>query len=309
MTHTCVRCFCAGSVVIAGLAGFVGRAASADLGAPEPQQTAAPVADRSPWSFRFTTYGWVAWLNGDTTVAGRKLDVDVDPIELVEHLDTSSGIPAWMSYMEARNGPISLFNDVVYAKISDSGDFAKSAGRRRRTISLDGDVETDFEQATIEAGGAYEVAKWSSVPGTANYTALDVLAGARYWHQEIDASVDLTSTLNIAGLRISRGRANASSGSVDWVDPFVGARLRHQLSPGEEIVLRGDVGGFGAGSEFSWQLIGTYGWQLCTMSGFVIDGYVGYRALSVDYEQGSGLKEYEFDVLQHGPVVGMTTRF
>ena len=44
-----------------------------------------------------------------------------------------------------------------------------------------------------------------------------------------------------------------TSGSVDWADPFIGARLQHQLAPSQEITLRGDVGGFGAGSQFSWQ--------------------------------------------------------
>jgi len=49
----------------------------------------------------------------------------------------------------------------------------------------------------------------------------------------------------------------AKSGSVDWADPFIGARLQHQPTPGQAITLRGDVGGFGAGSQFSWQAIGT----------------------------------------------------
>ena len=40
-----------------------------------------------------------------------------------------------------------------------------------------------------------------------------------------------------------------------------------------------------------------------------LDGYVGWRALSVDYETGEGHSRYEFDVLQHGPVVGFTGRF
>jgi len=67
--------------------------------------------------------------------------------------------------------------------------------------------------------------------------------------------------------------------------------------------------GFGAGSDFSWQVIGTYNWQMCIFEGLNVDGYIGYRALSVDYSQGSGTTRYEYDVLQQGPVMGMTTRF
>jgi hypothetical protein len=72
--------------------------------------------------------------------------------------------------------------------------------------------------------------------------------------------------------------SGGTSGSVDWLDPFVGARVRQQLAPGQEIVLRGDVGGFGAGSQFSWQAIGTYNWLLGVTHGIPVDGYVGFRA-------------------------------
>ena len=38
-------------------------------------------------------------------------------------------------------------------------------------------------------------------------------------------------------------------------------------------------------------------------------GLLGYRALDVDYKQGSGRNKYEYDVLQHGPVTGLTIGF
>ncbi len=41
----------------------------------------------------------------------------------------------------------------------------------------------------------------------------------------------------------------------------------------------------------------------------MLDGYLGYRALSVDYETGEGSRRYEYDVLQQGPVIGITGRF
>lgn len=259
------------------------------------------------WSFVFTTYGWGSWLKGQGGVAGRTFDVDVDPIDLIKHLDWDQ-IPVWMSYAEARRGRFSLFNDIVYAKVAGDGEFATTRRRRFSSLSLAGDVEADVEQATIELGAAYAVGQWGA-PGATGFTAVDVLAGARYWHQEVDLAVDVTAKLNVLGLTVSGNRAFAHSGSVDWVDPFVGLRLRHQLSAGEEIVLRGDVGGFDAGSNFSWQALATYGWKICNFNGLEMDGYIGYRALSVDYEQGSGLRRYEYDVIQHGPVMGMTTRF
>ena len=38
-------------------------------------------------------------------------------------------------------------------------------------------------------------------------------------------------------------------------------------------------------------------------------GMVGYRALDVDYEQGSGRRTYGYDILQHGPVLGLAIGF
>ncbi len=136
-----------------------------------------------------------------------------------------------------------------------------------------------------------------------------MLAGGRYWHQELNVNVALAGTLNVAGLDISGNTALAQSGGVDWVDPFIGARLRWRPAPGEEVALRGDVGGFGAGSKFTWQVLATYNWFLYQWEALTLDGYLGYRALSVDYERGEGVNRYEFDVLQQGPVIGVTGRF
>jgi hypothetical protein len=36
---------------------------------------------------------------------------------------------------------------------------------------------------------------------------------------------------------------------------------------------------------------------------------LGYRALSVDYTKGDGLSRYEYDVLMHGPIVGLSMKF
>src|SRR5262249_14644022 len=96
---------------------------------------------------------------------------------------------------------------------------------------------------------------------------------------EVDVSADLTATLALSGplgLTLSGSRAIAKSGSVDWVDPFVGARLRQQLAAGQEFVLRGDVGGFGAGSRFSWQAIATYNSPLCEIHGIPVEATLDF---------------------------------
>lgn len=287
--------------------------AAADLGGDPGWQ--APVSEPVPpsrgWTFNFTPYSWLAWTTGDLAVRGRQVDVKATPIDLIDALDWST-VPIWMSYAEARNGRFSLFNDIVYAKLAGSGDFATAAQGQFATLALGGRIKVDYEQATIELGAGYEV--WSSASQSGR-SAVDVLAGGRYWHQDTSISADLNATLSIAGplgivdLTKSANRVVAGSGTVDWFDPFVGLRLRQDLAPGQSLMVRGDVGGFGAGSDFSWQAIATYSWQMCIGQGYALDGYLGYRALSVDYSEGTGNKRYEYDILQHGPVVGATLRF
>ena len=275
-------------------------ALSADLGSPPPprQQEVWP----RQWTLSFTPYSWLAGLNGDTTVKGRTTDIDVNPFKVLEDLD---GVP-WMSYAEARNGRLGLYNVIFYAPLGVDASGARSFGR----VTIDAALGVDVEQAIIEAGAVYEIAKWrSGVSVLPGYTAVDLLAGARYWRQNVAINLALTASLDVGGLVLSKDRAIAREGSVDWVDPLVGMRVRHQLAPGQELVLRGDVGGFEVGSQFSWNVLAAYSFQIGVHYGVTYSGLLGYRALSVDYEKGSGVNKYVNDVIQHGPLLGLTVSF
>jgi len=52
--------------------------------------------------------------------------------------------------------------------------------------------------------------------------------------------------------------------------------------------VRGDIGGFGLGSQFSWQAVApySYAWQF---TGYQIAAVLGFRALAVNYTSGSGV--------------------
>jgi hypothetical protein len=272
--------------------GWGQTAFAADLGSGPPLPLTAPP---SPWTFTFTPYGWLTALDGQQTVKGRSVDIDVDAFEVLGDLDA----PPWMSYSEARRGPLTLYSDSFYAKLGIDGSVSRSI----RGLSVNADADVEFKQTILELGAAYEVARWGSA------TAVDLLAGARYWHQDMSLRFDLTGTLDLNGVVVSRNRAIAGSGDVDWVDPLVGFRVRQQLAPGQGLVFRADVGGFDAGSQFSWNVLGAYSFTFAVRNGVTYAGLLGYRALSVDYEKGSGINRYEYDVVQHGPVVGLTIGF
>jgi len=273
----------------------------------------APLGPRSPiepgpsgWHFQFTPYAWLPWIDGDATVKGRNFSIDANPGQLLDSLDF-----AWMSYQEARRGAVTLFSDVVYTDNSNSDSIVRSK-RFSPHVSgaLGAALSADYKQWIVEFGGMYETNRWRLGPGPGEAdTTLDLLAGGRYWHQELDVDVALDGTLDVDGLIVSDSRALARSGGVDWVDPFLGARLVYHHSPSDQFMVRADIGGFSIGSRLTWQALATYSFYLGSHAAIDFDGYLGYRALSVDYVEGSGVDRYEFDAIQQGPVIGITGKF
>jgi hypothetical protein len=295
------------AIAIAGLIGLAAQSRAADVALPPVKAIPAPAAIPSGWSYRFTPYAWLVSTNGSSTVLGRKTDVDASFLDIVGHSQIPKDLFAVMGYFEARNDRLSLFTDVVYQRLAVSGSASRSRNLGPLGITVGADVGLTFEMATVEAGAAYEITRWQSDPGS--FTALDVMAGGRYWWQKAAASLELTGTLNLKNLNVVGNRAFAMSGDISWIDPFIGGRLRHQFSPGQELVLTGDVGGFGVGSDFSWQLVGASSWDFAKTGTTTWAGVIGYRALFVDYTKGSGFREYGYDILQHGPIIGASLRF
>lgn len=163
--------------------------------------------------------------------------------------------------------------------------------------------------AIAELTAAYEVTRWSGLSSPNSSTALDLYAGARAWWQHADARFAIAGTTNTADLTLIDNNTLSAEGSVTWVDPIIGARLSHQFSPAWSLLVSGDVGGFGAGSKFSWQTIGVLSYEFSQSKPVTWSGMLGYKALFVDYTQGSGLTHYEYEMTMHGPILGITAQF
>jgi hypothetical protein len=299
------------SLASCGLCAWLGTvvpAASTDLG-PQPHLT-EPIPPPNQWQFSLTPYGWATSINGDIRARGHKVDVDESFIEIVEKSDS---LLAWMSYFEARKGRFSFFTDFVWADLGFPGHFditRDPLGRfDRAALNVKGNAQLDYQEIILQSGVSYEIARWQSAPGS--FTALDLMGSARYWNQDVDLSLRLTGTLTVdlpeLGLQLQRSRrlAVARSGDLEWVDPVVGARIRHQIAPGRNFTLVGDVGGFGAGSEFSWQAVATYGFDVHCF-GSPLHLVMGYRALAVDFNENGRFGKNALDVVQHGPLLGLT---
>ena len=297
----CLTRYMYSSLLLCGiLTSAMNEASATDL-APAAQ----PVPDTqviapSPWTFRFVPYGWLTSMRGTQTVRGRSVKVDASFIDIVEESDT---LVALMGDFEARFGRFALLADLVWSKIGfDRGAVRSRALTPGITGTIGASLGLDVEMAILESGVAYEVARSGPL-------AIDILGGVRYWYQKADLSLSLAAGVDVGDLEVVGFRGIARSGSVDWLDPVIGARFRYAVLPGHNLFLRGDIGGFGAGSEFSWQAIGGYSFDFAIYHGVTFSGVVGYRALYVDYARGEGRRRYEFDMLQHGPVLGISARF
>jgi hypothetical protein len=304
------------------VAALVLASATLTASASAQGQTATPPPPEDPpsqWAFRFTPYGWLTWMSGAQTVRGRTAGIDTNVFEM---LGQSQSLIPFMAYFEARyQDRISLFVDVMYANLTASQQRTRNFQVNRFVGGrVSADVTATYQQLLVEAGGMYELARVgpdrsAEGPGMAGVgqTSFDALLGVRYWYQEIDLALNLNGTLgaNIGGLQLSRdgSRAIARSGSVDWFDPFVGFRIRHRLAPGQDLSLQADLGGFGIGSRISAQAVGLYSFEFGRTGSVGWAGVIGYRALYVDYIQGSGNTLFETNLLQHGPLLGISARF
>jgi hypothetical protein len=120
--------------------------------------------------------------------------------------------------------------------------------------------------------------------------SIDALGGVRFWRLDNSLSL-LQGTLPPTNV----GQTQS------WVDPTIGARFRLNLPKGCFANLKGDAGGFGAGSELSWQVYAGVGKEFKKK----YSALLGYRYLFVDYKNGGFL----YDVHMSGLIVGFGIHF
>ena len=205
---------------------------------------------------------------------------------------TLYGLAAGMSG-EVGVGPINADVDVGFDKIWDNlelGAMGKlRVGYDRWALNADviymglgaskNGVSADLDQWVVEPSLSYRFCK-----------EFELLAGARY--------------NNLSGeIRGPFGRN--PTGTQDWWDPIVGVNLSLPFAKKFSFNVRGDVGGFGVGSDLTWQAFPYLGWQFTQWGSL----QAGYRWVSTDYETGSGLNRFKYDILTSGPQVGFTLHF
>jgi hypothetical protein len=151
---------------------------------------------------------------------------------------------------------------------------------------------------------------WMALGTTVRDTNVDFNQGAFafYGLRRLSPAADVTfglrvntlqGTLNFKALDATRNQDKT------WVDPVAGVTLRTSAGRPVHVRLYSEIGGFGAGSDFTWQIFPTASIRLSSKASLEL----GYRWLDVDYATGEGNTEFRYDVLTQGPVVGFGFRF
>jgi opacity protein-like surface antigen len=236
-------------------------------------QTADPARDG--WRFALTPYVWLAGFSGDLTVRDRSLG-DVSASTTSGFDDVLDSIRfAFMGTFEARRGRLGLLVDLMTLSLEQSIDTP-----RDRAFS-GGNAEVSGTQL-----GAAALLRVVETPGF----DLDLGAGLRAWWAETTLTLD-------PGLR-QGGRASADA---QFTDPLLALRAELRLAERWSLRAYGDIGGFGAGSDLTWQAFAAVSWRATET--LVLQ--VGYRHLAVDFSNG----DKRLDIAIGGPIIGLSWSF
>ena len=255
----------------------VGAAVLAASLVSSPALAEDPEPDR--WTITIAPYFWAAGIKGDVGVGNVDADVDVSFNDIRKDL-TFGG----MLLSEARKDRLGFFFAPLYVRLGDEshpGPF---------------DIDVTSDMAVVGGGAFYRVAEWNigrPEEGRSRKAWIEPLAGLRYTYLRVDIDVDGPLGLN-----------PDADKHRDWVDPIIGASAGIDLSEHWVLTAEGDIGGFGVGSDFTWNAVGLISYQT-SLFGIATQLAAGYRALSWDYDHDN----FKWDVVMHGPVVGAIFRF
>jgi hypothetical protein len=230
----------------------------------------APALAQSPagdWRQTIFLYGMVPLIQGDAQVGNLQVDVDTNMSDFFDNLKFGA-----MAAYRIENDQWSFAGDLTYMNLGQS----QSTQQGRASAGL------DVDQVTLMGTAGRRI--------TPHLEALFSLA---YFDVSADLRVRLLQQVRTA------------SRDASWVDPLVGLNYEIPVSSHWRFNLRGDIGGFGVGSDLTWHALTKFTYRQSDNFSW----YLGYRAIAYDYEDGQGRNYQHYDLLQHGPGAGVAFAF
>ena len=233
--------------------------------------------------FQISLALWAPGIDGTIGVAGLNVDVSETFIDIMQESSSLFGFGGSASFRQDKFGGY-LNGWWCSIKFDENTAF--------------GTVSADNQMGLVGFGASYEVGRWAverTAEGDlpARDMTLDAYVGARYSSVEIE--LDLPVLPNV-----TRSRS--------WIDPLIGARLMVPISQDWSVGLQGDIGGFGAASDLIWSAAGVLSWDF-HIKNMPSSLQFGYMAIADDYSAGSGIDQFEWDVILHGLLINWQIRF
>ena len=234
------------------------------------QQVVPEISGKDPdkWEFNFIPGAWFPTMSTNIEIGNHNLQSTIKPSEILDDIDM-----AFAGRFEARKKNWGLFTDYYHIKATD--DFYTQRLKNR----------FEFKNTIVQFAGFH---RWYSKDEKSTY---DALIGLRYYslRMELDMADPIPNFTR----------------SPNWWDPIIGGRANIHLSDNLKLGLYGDVGGFGAGSKFTWRAAGNLDWKMS--EGFSL--MAGYNTMGYDYEKGSGFGKVKTDIRMYGPTLGLNFKF
>ena len=218
--------------------------------------------EKAKWHYLAEVYLMFPGMTGDVQVA------DLPPVEVNANAgDLFSNIKMGaMFYFEATNDDWAISSDLLYMKLGQD----VVPGR----LVTGGDVT--MKQTAWEVAGLKRIIPY-----------LEAGLGGRL--------ISLYTGLDIETINEPR----EGSASKTWFDPIIIIRSQGAIKEKWILQFRGDIGGFGVGSKFSWQIQAYAGYRFSKL----FQATIGYRYIGIDYDKGEGIDRFVYDIDTYGPAV------
>jgi hypothetical protein len=232
---------------------------------------ATAVQARTPESWKVTVVPYLmgAAMSGTVAVAGQELDVDMSASDIFSNLQFGA-----MGLVVARKGNWGVGGDAIWMSLGANGTAPGPLG-------VTGSA--DMSQGAFAFYGLRRLAPYADLffGGRVNYLSTNLRINAPLQVRSVD-------------------------GSKTWFDPMVGLQVRTPENGKRwHAQVYTEIGGFGVGSDFAWQVFPTIGVNVSKAASLEF----GYRWLDLDYASGEDATLFKYDVLTQGPVVGFAFRF
>ena len=235
------------------------------------------------WGAEIALGSWVPGVDGDVGLGPFDTDIDISVGDYFSNLGT---ILADLEFMLQGSAAVQYGRWRLGLEVS-SMQLGQSFKLRQAGRPVEGDFTLTNWQVNLYYRAGMSRLGCGACPQLIVY---EPYVGIRGMNVDVSASVDPVIGLDAGD---------------DWIDPVVGCKFTWDFRNRWAIELDGDIGGFGVASDLTWKLRLGVGWRFS-------DHWrlrAGWMVIDTDYESGTGLQRFKWDVMESGPFLGIGFSF